>query len=51
VDFEYLAIADGAKPGQGKMLRYRLLDRGPCATEIVGLLSPEGLRELMERRR
>jgi DNA primase len=51
VDFEYLAIADGAKLGQGKMLRYRLLDRGPRATEIVGLLSPDGLRELLERRR
>jgi DNA primase len=47
VDFEYLAIAnaDGAKPGQGRMLRYRALDRAPRETEILGLLSPDELRE------
>jgi DNA primase len=47
VDFEYLAIAnaDGAKPAQGRMLRYRALDRAPRETEIVGLLSPDELRK------
>ena len=47
VDFEYLVIAnaDGAKPGQGKLLRYRALDRAPRETEIVGLLSPDELQE------
>jgi len=47
VELEYLAIAnaDGAKPGQGRMLRYRALDRAPRETEIVGLLSPNELRK------
>ena len=46
VELEYLAIAnaDGVKPGQGRMLRYRALDRAPRETEIVGLLSPGELR-------
>jgi 5S rRNA maturation endonuclease (ribonuclease M5) len=50
VDFEYLALvqADGERNGQGKAVRYRLLDREPQENELAGLLSPRELRALLE---
>jgi hypothetical protein len=50
VDFEYLAIvqSDGEKSGQGKTVRYRLLDREPEENELGGLLSPRELGALLE---
>lgn len=50
VDFEYLSIvtSDGGKPGQGKTLRYVLLEREPREDELGGLLAP---RELQARLR
>ena len=53
VDFEYLALVqtDGEKNGQGKTVRYRLLDREPQENELGGLLSPRELGALLGRRR
>jgi uncharacterized membrane protein len=50
VDFEYLALVqvDGERNGQGKAVRYRLLDREPQENELGGLLSPRELRALLE---
>jgi len=50
VDFEYLGLtpADGEKNGQGKTVRYRLLDREPRESEVAGLLSPAELGALLE---
>ena len=49
VDFEYLALAqaDGERNGQGKAVRYRLLDREPQENELGGLLAPKELRALI----
>ena len=50
VDFEYLALvqADGERSGQGKAVRYRLLDREPQENELAGLLAPRELGALLE---
>ena len=50
VDFEYLALVhgDGERNGQGKAVRYRLLDREPQESELAGLLSPRELRARLE---
>jgi DNA primase len=44
VDFEYVAVVspDG-KAGQGKTVRYQLLDREPKENEVLGLLAPAEL--------
>ena len=49
VDFEYLALVqtDGEKSGQGKTVRYRLLDREPQENELGGLLSPRQLAAVL----
>ncbi len=46
VDFEYLGLVqmDGEKGGQGKTVRYRLLEREAKQSEVLGLLSPAELR-------
>jgi DNA primase len=44
VDFEYLAlVAPDGKAGQGKTVRYQLLDREPQENEVLGLLAPAEL--------
>jgi hypothetical protein len=50
VDFEYLGLAqaEGERNGQGKAVRYRLLDREPQESEVAGLLSPAELGALLE---
>jgi hypothetical protein len=50
VDFEYLALVqtDGERGGQGKTVRYRLLDREPQENELSGLLTPRELGGLLE---
>jgi DNA primase len=50
VDFEYLALvqAESERGGQGKTVRYRLLDREPQENELGGLLTPRELGALVE---
>ncbi len=50
VDFEYLTLVqtDGERGGQGKTVRYRLLDREPQENELGGLLTPRELGALLE---
>ena len=50
VDFEYLGVVqtEGERNGQGKAVRYRLLDREPQESEVAGLLSPAELGALLE---
>ena len=50
VDFEYLGLAqaEGERNGQGKAVRYRLLDREPQESEVAGLLSPAELGAILE---
>jgi hypothetical protein len=50
VDFEYLALVqtDGERGGQGKAVRYRLLDREPQENELGGLLTPRELGALLQ---
>jgi DNA primase len=52
VDFEYLGLVqtDGEKGGQGKTVRYRLLEREARESEVLGLLSPAELRSAIEAR-
>jgi hypothetical protein len=52
VDFEYLGLvqAEGERTGQGKATRYRLLDREPVESEVMGLLSPAELGALIGAR-
>jgi DNA primase catalytic core len=50
VDFEYIAVqgCDGDKSsGQGKTVRYRLLEREPEVGELGGLLSPTALAQVL----
>ncbi len=49
VELEYLE-SDGSKGGAGKVTRYRLTDRGPRCDIVVGLLTPEELRQATEGR-
>jgi uncharacterized membrane protein len=53
VDYEYLGLAqaEGEKSGQGKAVRYRLLDREPQENDVAGLLTPAELGALLEARR
>jgi DNA-binding transcriptional ArsR family regulator len=45
VELEYLAVVnDGAKPGQGRTVRYQVVDREPRRRELLGLKTPEDLR-------
>jgi 5S rRNA maturation endonuclease (ribonuclease M5) len=52
VDYEYLALVqtDGERGGQGKAVRYRLLDREPQESDVAGLLAPAELRLRLEGR-
>jgi hypothetical protein len=50
VELEHLE-SDASKGGAGKVTRYRLTGRGPRQDVVVGLLSPEELRAVVERRR
>jgi hypothetical protein len=52
VDYEYLALvqAEGERNGQGKPVRYRLLDREPQESDVAGLLAPAELRFRIEAR-
>jgi len=44
VDFEYLAlVAPDGKAGQGRTVRYQLLDRDMKESEVLGLLAPTEL--------
>jgi len=44
VDFEYLAVvAPEGKAGQGRTVRYQLLEREPKENEVLGLLAPAEL--------
>jgi 5S rRNA maturation endonuclease (ribonuclease M5) len=45
VDFEYLTLAGEGKNGQGRAARYRLQEREPQSTEVLGLLTPQELSE------
>jgi DNA-binding transcriptional ArsR family regulator len=47
VELEYLE-AEGSKGGQGKASRYRLADRAPRRSVVLGLLSPEQLRAKLQ---
>jgi DNA primase catalytic core len=53
VDYEYLGLAqaEGERNGQGRAVRYRLLDREPQENDVAGLLTPAELGALLERRR
>jgi hypothetical protein len=51
VDFEYLAVvAPDGKAGQGRTVRYQLLDREPKESEVLGLLPPAELEALLRPR-
>jgi DNA primase len=52
VDFEYLGLVqtDGEKGGQGKTVRYRLLEREAWESEVLGLLTPAELRSALGTR-
>ncbi len=52
VDFEYLGLVqmEGERNGQGKAVRYRLLEREPQESAVAGLLSPAELGALLEAR-
>jgi len=52
VDFEYLGLVqtDGENGGQGKTVRYRLLERVAKESEVLGLLSPAELRSALGAR-
>ena len=52
VEYEYLGLVqtDGERGGQGKAVRYRLLDREPQENELGGLLSPHELGALLDGR-
>jgi DNA primase/uncharacterized membrane protein len=52
VDYEYLGLsqAEGERNGQGKAVRYRLLDREPQESDVAGLLTPAELRSRLESR-
>ena len=51
VDFEYVSLvqAEGERSGQGKAVRYRLLDREPKETEVLGLVPPPDLASTLGR--
>jgi DNA-binding transcriptional ArsR family regulator len=44
VELEYLGVAEEGRQGAGKTTRYRLVERGPRADVVLGLLTPEQLR-------
>ena len=50
VDYEYLAVlqADGERNGQGKAVRYLMLDREAREGDVAGLLTPAELRARLE---
>jgi DNA primase len=52
VDYEYLGLAqaEGDRNGQGKAVRYRLLDREPQESDVAGLLTPGELAARLEAR-
>jgi uncharacterized membrane protein len=52
VDYEYLGLAqaEGDRNGQGKAVRYRLLDREPQESDVAGLLTPGELAARLEVR-
>jgi uncharacterized membrane protein len=52
VDYEYLGLAqaEGDRNGQGKAVRYRLLDREPQESDVAGLLTPGELAVRLEVR-
>jgi DNA-binding transcriptional ArsR family regulator len=45
VDFEYLALVGEGQNGQGRAARYRLQEREPQPSEVLGLLTPDELSE------
>jgi DNA primase len=53
VDYEYLGLvqAEGERNGQGRAIRYRLLDREPQESDVAGLLKPAELGALLGGRR
>jgi predicted ArsR family transcriptional regulator len=48
VELEYLE-QEPSKGGAGKAARYRLTARGPRQDLVLGLLTPDELRRLLER--
>jgi DNA primase catalytic core len=48
VELEYVE-AEASKGGAGRSTRYRLVDRGPRQDLLLGLLTPEDLKRLLER--
>ena len=48
VELEYVE-AEASKGGAGRSTRYRLVDRGPRQDLLLGLLTPEELKRLLER--
>jgi Toprim domain-containing protein len=50
VELEYLAEVGDGKTGQGRLRRYRLVERGMTPCELAGLLTPAELAERLRSR-
>ena len=44
VELEHLRVVEEGRQGAGRLTQYRLVERGPRAETVLGLLSPEELR-------